>query len=368
MPTRIIAATILGGGKSSRLYKKLVYEKQIAQKVNGQQDSLILGSVFTIEVTARPGHTAEELETAIDEELANAPRNRDPTPKSSSGRGTRIETRIIQRLETLGGFGGVADRLNSYNHYLGTPDYLGKDMQRYRDATPQALKAFAERYLQPNARVVVFALPGDKKLVSEPPPATAQGAWAGAERQCRRTVAADHAETWARQGCATADARGFVLPNGLTVIMSERRELPVVSAALVFASGSGDNPPDKPGFANFTAAMLDEGTSTRNALGIADEAARLGATLATGSAMDQSQVSVTSLAQAVPGGPRADGGRGAPSDVSGRRSRAPAGEPARQSRRRKEQSRAGRLARHGVRVVRPGSPVRLRRARHRGVQ
>ena len=65
-----IAATILGGGRSSRLYKKLVYEKQIAQDVTAQQYSLMLGSVFQIQATARPGHTAEELEKAIDEELA----------------------------------------------------------------------------------------------------------------------------------------------------------------------------------------------------------------------------------------------------------------------------------------------------------
>src|SRR5438105_9927240 len=64
-----ITATVLGRGKSSRLYKKLVYEQQIAQTVNVQQYSLMLGSVFNIEVTARPGHTAEEIEKAIDTEL-----------------------------------------------------------------------------------------------------------------------------------------------------------------------------------------------------------------------------------------------------------------------------------------------------------
>ena len=78
-----------------------------------------------------------------------------------------------------------------------------------------------------------------------------------------------------------------MLPNGLTVILSQRRELPVVSASSGLASGSGDNPPDKPGLANFTAAMLDEGTTTRNALAIADDAAQLGATLATRSTMDR---------------------------------------------------------------------------------
>ena len=83
-----IASTVLGGGKSSRLYKKLVYEKQIAQDVSAQQNSLMLGSVFQIEATARPGHTAEELEKAIDDELDQVPRRRTRRRPKSSGRAT----------------------------------------------------------------------------------------------------------------------------------------------------------------------------------------------------------------------------------------------------------------------------------------
>jgi len=116
-----MTAGILGGGRSSRLYKKLVYEKQIAQNVSAQQYSLILGSIFQIEATARPGHTAEELERAIEEELAAVKAQAPALREVEQARNT-IETGIISGLERLGGFGGVADRLNSYNHYLGTPD------------------------------------------------------------------------------------------------------------------------------------------------------------------------------------------------------------------------------------------------------
>ena len=65
-----ITATILGGGRSSRLYKSLVYDKQIAQDVSAYQQSTQLQSIFQIDATARPGHTAEELEAAIDSEIA----------------------------------------------------------------------------------------------------------------------------------------------------------------------------------------------------------------------------------------------------------------------------------------------------------
>ena len=294
-----LAAEILGGGKSSRLYKTLVYDKQIAQAVTASQESMILGSKFTIDATARPGHTPEELEAAINEELR---RFSESGPDASELERARngIETRIITGLETLGGFGGKADRLNNYEHYLGTPDYLRQDIERYRNASAQTVKAFATQYLQPAKRVVLFAVPGEKKLAGDPPAAQTPPA-GGAQ-----SVNAD--APWRKEMPKPGSVRAaqfptpeqFTLPNGLKVILSERTDLPVVSASLVFATGSSANPPDKPGLANFTAAMLDEGTKTRNALQIADEVARLGASLATGSTMDLIQISVTSLAAQFP--------------------------------------------------------------------
>jgi zinc protease len=292
-----IAAQILGGGRSSRLYKKLVYEKQIAQNVTAYQQSLILGSAFQIEVTARPGRTAEELQKAIDEEL-EAFRNAPPDIREVERARNTIETNIIGGLERLGGFGGVADRLNSYNHYLGTPDYLEKDILRYRAVTPQTVLAFAREQLQPSARAIVHAVPGEPELGAPvpTPPAPKAAAGEGAE-----SINAD--EPWRDDPPKPGPARTLELPtpataqlpNGLTLMVSERKGLPIVAANLVVRTGSDANPPDKPGLANFTAAMLDEGTATRNALQIADEVAQLGATLTTNSTMDQSSLAVRSL-------------------------------------------------------------------------
>jgi len=292
-----LAAQILGGGKSSRLYKKLVYEQQIAQDVSAQQYSLVLGSVFDIEATARPGHTAEELEKAINDEL-EAFRRDGPTAKEIERAQNTIETRKIQRLETLGGFGGVADLLNEYNHYLGTPDYLAKDLARYHDATEASVKSFADGTLRTDARVVVYGEPGQPDLGPQvptpPPPKVAAGT--GAE-----AVNAD--EPWRdtqpkpgpARALAIAEPQSFTLANGLTVILSPRPGLPVVSANLVFRTGSDANPLDEPGLANFTASMLDEGTKTRDALQLADDVAQIGASLNTGSSMDSTQVAVRSL-------------------------------------------------------------------------
>src|SRR5262245_21965390 len=297
-----IAATVLGDGKCSRLYKSLVYGKQIAQSVSAQQYSLMLGSLFNIDVTARPGHTAEEIEKAIDEELS---RFRESGPQQAEVDRARnvIETRIIQRLENLGGFGGVADRLNMYNHFLGTPDYLAKDIQRYRAVTPASVKTFVQQQLAQNARVVVQGVPGKQDLGPELPTPNAAGVAAGTGAE---SVNAD--ESWRSQPPKPAEMRAaqlpvpksFQLPNGLTVLVNERPGLPIVSAYLTVRTGSAANPVDKPGLANFTAAMLDEGAGSRTALQIADEVAQLGASLTTASNMDSTQIAGSSLRRNFP--------------------------------------------------------------------
>src|SRR5579862_1146699 len=234
-----LASSILGGGKSSRLYKKLVYEKQIALDVSASQRSLTLGSVFDIEVTARPGHTAQEIEKAVDEELA-AFRKNGPTAAELERARNTIETGMIQGLERLGGFGGVADRLNEYNHYLGDPGYFPQDVQRYQSATTESIRAFGEAQLKPTERVVVYGIPGKPDLSPNvPTPQNLQkGQGTGGE-----SVNPDAA--WRANPPAPGPAHALNLPvpdifklsNGLTVYYHYRPGLPVVAAHLVFNTG-----------------------------------------------------------------------------------------------------------------------------------
>jgi len=289
----IIAGDILGGGRASRLYQKLVYEKQIAQNVQAYQQSLLLGSQFQIDATARPGHTAEELEKAINDELELLRTKPVEQREIDQARNT-IETQTIGRLENLN---GVANLLNEYNHYLKTPDYLQKDIERIRAVTPASLMAFAREQLQPNARAVVYAVKGTPELgpqVPTPPAPTAAGT--GTE-----SVNVD--EAWRNEIPKPGPAKALQVPvpdtaqlaNGLTLVLSTRRGLPIVAANLVVKSGSDTNPPDAPGLANFTVAMLDQGTATRTAVQIANQVAELGATLNANSSMDASFVAARSL-------------------------------------------------------------------------
>jgi zinc protease len=297
-----ITGSILGGGQSSRLYKKLVYEKQLAQSVQAYQYSTMLQSIFVVEATARPGHTAQEIEAAIDEEL-NKLRTEAPSAAEVDRARNVSETQTMKGLQNLGGFGGVADTLNHYNHYLGTPDYLTQDIMRHRNVTPAAVLAFAKKYLQNTNRVVVHGVPGEKQLAPEVPKPAAQAAPGAAPSDSPN---AD--EPWraaqpkpaAQRSARIPVPQSIDLPNGLKVILLPQTTSPVVSASLVFKTGNDTNPVDKPGLASFTAAVLDQGTTTRNALQLADEVAQIGATLNASTTTDASTVTTSSLTRNFP--------------------------------------------------------------------
>lgn len=291
-----LIARILGGGKSSRLYKKLVYEKRIAQDVSVENSPYILGSAFMIRATAKAGVKPEELEKAINEELDEFRKN-GPTARELEGARNSIEAQIISRLESLGGFGGVADRLNQYNQFLGDPGYLPRDLERYDRATTADLKAVADKYLQNNSRVVVYGVPG-KKVIED----VAQTS-ADSEKEQAPPAAGAPAEPWR----ATAPKPGpepklhlptpttFQLKNGLKVYLLERHNLPIVSAELAVLSGTDTNPVNKPGLSSFTSEMLDYGTTKRSAIQVADDAELIGAQVGAFAAADSANVAVRTL-------------------------------------------------------------------------
>src|SRR6185295_15767540 len=245
-----VAAQILGGGKASRLYKSLVYEKQICQDVSVVQQSYSLGSVFQLTATAKPNKTTEEVEKAVDEELARFAAE-GPTAEEVAATQNSIYSATVTSLENFGGFSGVADRLNTYNHHLKDPGYLNKDLARFAAVTPGSVKKFANDQLKPNARVVVYAVAGDKKLPPDPPaPAKPEKATSQVESKepWRNTVPGPGPEVKAQ----LPSAKRTDLPNGMALYVVEAHHLPIVSANLVFRSGSAADPADLPGLAGFT--------------------------------------------------------------------------------------------------------------------
>ncbi len=294
-----LIARILGGGKSSRLYRKLVYEKRIAQDATAQQYSLALGSTFTIEATAKPGIAPEEIEKAVDEELEVLWKE-GPTEEELEGARNMTESAMIRGLETLGGFGGVADRLNQFNHFLGDPGFLARDLDRYYRAGTASLRATAGKSLRRDNRVVVYGVPGSKVIQDVP---KTEHVPSSAPLQPSETPDQDWRSKPPRPGCLPAlnlpvpDI--FQLSNGVFVYLVEQHNLPIVSMNLIVLSGSEKNPIRIPGLSSFTAEMLDEGTRKRTALQIAFDADRLGASISTGSTTDLSYVAARTLTKNV---------------------------------------------------------------------
>jgi zinc protease len=157
-----IVANLLSGGKNSRLYRRLVYDLQIAQDVSAFQQSQALGSNFFIITTARPGQSLDKLQAVIDEELDTL-RAAPPGGREMTRALNQIEANFFRAMERVGGFGGKADQLNSYYKATGTPDYFAKDLERYRAVTAADVQAAVKQYLPKDRRVELSVVPGDKK-------------------------------------------------------------------------------------------------------------------------------------------------------------------------------------------------------------
>lgn len=162
-----LLSSMLAGGKNSRLYKKLVYEMQIAQDVSAFQQSQRLTSAFMIVATPRAGHTNAELEHVIQEELDRIKRE-PPARRELERARNQYEASFVSRLENVGGFGGKADQLNNYLYLTGNPDYFNEDLARYFAIDPKDVSSVAETYLKDNARVVLSVVPkGRQELAAQ---------------------------------------------------------------------------------------------------------------------------------------------------------------------------------------------------------
>jgi zinc protease len=162
-----LVSQVLSGGKNSRLYKRLVFDLQIAQNVFASQQSGALGSSFVIVVTAKPPPGADatspqalidQVKAIVDEELDRL-RQTPPSDREIERAVNQIEASFYDRIERVGGFGGKADLLNAYYTETGNPDFFNEDLSRYRARSATDVRAAAARWLPPDRRVEVTVLP-----------------------------------------------------------------------------------------------------------------------------------------------------------------------------------------------------------------
>jgi zinc protease len=160
-----LVAEVLASGKTSRLYRTLVFEQRLATEVAASQNSREIGSFFQIVATAAPGRTLVELERAITAEMM-AFIESGPTAIEMERCRAQAEAQFVYRLQTVGGFGGKGDQLNAYNVFLGQPDYFDRDLARYRSASAAALQQAASEHLRPESRVILSVVPQGRTAVA----------------------------------------------------------------------------------------------------------------------------------------------------------------------------------------------------------
>jgi zinc protease len=271
-----LVSSVLGDGKTSRLYKRLIYDDQIASDVTVYSDAREIGGQFVIQVTARTGHNLDEIEKAIDQEMARFLKD-GPTAEEFQRVQTQYLANFLRGIERIGGFGGKSDRLARYETFTGDAGNYEVTLKRVRQASAEHLKSAANRWLSDGVYIAEVQPFPDYKAAP-----------AALDRPKSPALGAPPELKLPRLQRAT-------LSNGLKVILAERPGLPLVNFWMAADAGYAADLSASPGTAKLASALLVDGTKTRNALEINDQAALLGARLQAYSGLDFSFVQLSAL-------------------------------------------------------------------------
>lgn len=271
-----LVSDVLSVGKTSRFYKRLVYDDQIATNANAFVPLNEIAGQFYVQATAKPGGDLAQVEKELDEELARFLKE-GPTAEELARVKAQYEANFIRGIERIGGFGGKSDRLAQSQVFRGSPDAYKISLKRVQEATAEDLKAAANRWLSDG----VF-------LLEVQPFPNYKTAATGADRS-------KAPDTGTPPELKLPKLQRATLKNGLKIILAERHEVPLVSFWLDVDAGYAADQFASPGTASMTVALLNGGTKTRTALQISDEQALLGAQLNAYANLDLSVVQLSSL-------------------------------------------------------------------------
>jgi predicted Zn-dependent peptidase len=266
-----VIASVLANGRNGRLQQRLVHGEQAAVDISAWQEDYGLGSLFRVDATAAPGVDPDTIEKMVDEEIEKLRREGPRDDEIQRIRNT-LETDTVSDLQSLI---NRADRLADYDTYLGSPDRLAWDLERYHALTPQAVREAADRWLAPDRRLLLRVLPRggepDEDAIDHRPPESAATDFVPPEPAV------------------------FRLENGLEVWHLARPGLPLVSGELMIPVGSTSDGPNAAGRAYLAARMLLEGAGDLDALQFDAAREQLGATLLVDATRDSTLLYFQSL-------------------------------------------------------------------------
>ena len=271
-----LAAQILGGGKTSRLYKRLVYKDQIATSATATDQNAEIAGTFNFILTATPDGDLAKVEKAADEELQKFLAG-GPTETELQLAKTQILGNYVRIVERIGGFGGKSDLLARCEAFEGNPACYKEYLQWIKAATPATVKKAAKEWLSD----------GDYILEVHPYPAT-----------YKTSAKLDRSKEPAPGGpmaLRLPPLERATLANGLKIALAERHSAPVVNLTLLVAGGYSADPAGAPGTVSFAQRMLEEGTPTRDSLKISEELEALSARFNAGANFDWAEASLNTL-------------------------------------------------------------------------
>jgi zinc protease len=272
-----LVSTALAGNKNSRLYKRLVYDTQLATNVSALPISWEIAGGFGIVATVQPGGDAVAVEALLEEELQRF-LARGPTREELQRVKAQTEASFVRGIERVGGFGGKSDILAEGAVFGNDPGYYKRELDWVASASGRDIRDAARRWLS-SGPFVLEVMPFADDLTAA-------------------TQGADRSKLPEPASFPTARFGAFdraTLANGLEIIVAERHAVPVVQFSLILDAGFAADQLGTAGAASLAMTMLDEGTASRSALDISDEAARLGAYIGAGSNLDTSAVSLSAL-------------------------------------------------------------------------
>ena len=280
-PLLDLAARVLGGGKTSRFYKRLVYKDQLATSANAENDSSEIGGQFSFTLTARPGADVRKMETGADEELRSLMKG-GPTAGELELAKTAILAQFTRIVERVGGFGGKSDLLAACQTYAGNPVCYKDYLAAIKAATPGQVKQAMNEWLSD----------GDYVLEVQPFPAN-----------LATTAKLDRSQAPPLGKPETLNLppmQQATLSNGLKVVLAERHSAPVVNFSMMVDSGYASDSAELPGVAGLALRMLEEGTQKRNSLAIGEQLESLAANYGASTNLDGAFVQMNVLKATMP--------------------------------------------------------------------
>jgi len=271
-----LAAQVLGQGKTSRLYKRLVYRDQIATSATASDNTSEIAGQFYMVLTAKPGEDLKKVETAADEELQHFLKD-GPTEAELQLAKTQVFGDYARIMERIGGFGGKSDILARCQTFTGNPDCYKDYLKQVQAATPATVKKAANDWLSD----------GDYILEVQPYPNSLKAA-APVDRS-------KLPEAGSAMSLKLPPMQKTTLSNGLKIVLAERHTAPVVDFSLLVESGYAADPTDALGTCSFAQRMLEEGTPTRDSLQIGEELESLSAEFSAGADLDYAYVDLNAL-------------------------------------------------------------------------